>query len=190
MIRQWVARLLFVVLAGLLSAGVARADMSVRTYGNGYVDDWIVTAGGSEAACAQAGYVRWRNYPNDGGYLRRLYTSYTGAGAGWTCLVYSDLARTQYLHTWQVMAATTQTSGLTFWDGWCNSAESCAAQGYTSSGGAGGTSSVSVTVEPAPASAENIADYNTLYAAFLAGIVSIYLVKRLGALWSSDHERG
>lgn len=53
-----------------------------------------------------------------------------------------------------------------------------------------GTCTVALTIEPAPANAENIEDYNVLYAGFLLAIVGIALIRRLTALFTGDHERG
>lgn len=189
-VNLWVLRAAFVLLAGLLSAGWVRAADAYWVYAqsSAYAPGLNQQIGGvtAPAACGNAGYVRWGSNADV-----RVYTAYQASPLA--CLLYSDAGHVSYVGTWSINGDGwgPTTSTLQFWDGWCNSLSSCAAQGWVSSGGgSGGTSTVVVTVEPAPASTQNIDDYNTLYAAFLAGIVSIYLVKRLGALWSSDHERG
>ena len=53
-----------------------------------------------------------------------------------------------------------------------------------------GTCTVALTIEPAPANAQNIEDYNLIYAAFLVALMAIWLIKRLNAILTGDHERG
>jgi hypothetical protein len=51
------------------------------------------------------------------------------------------------------------------------------------------TCTVALTIEPAPANADHLADYDTLYSTFLLAAMGIFLVKRLTALFTNDHER-
>lgn len=52
-----------------------------------------------------------------------------------------------------------------------------------------GTCTVVLSVQPAPASAEHIADYNEVYAGFFAACILIWLLRRIDKLFSSDYER-
>jgi hypothetical protein len=183
--RLIVLRVVFVVLAGLLSFWCTGARASWYSYSN---FGGTISGVTPESACQKISYLE---------IVSSARASFEG-GHGWPvyvnsstdCVVYKDSAHTIPWSTFSLVSGLTVPadslvgpwSGVIY-DNWCNSSASCAASGYVSGGSSGGSSAVTgtVTLVQPDMTSDQIADYMALWSLFLAAGVLVICARAIYA---------